>query len=353
MLITPEANRRNRNHAVALAGATALMSVVVGWCCHAALLALFLSPLIYWLVRRRCLRRLRIMQQPFPTSWEEVLQSHVAFFLALPDDQKERFRQLVKVFLGEVRITGIQAEVDDPIRVLVAASATIPIFGFHDSEYHRLGEVLVYPGSFSEEYQTTGNADKNILGMVGLGQLRGVMILSKPSLLAGFDTPSSGDNVGIHEFAHLVEQEEAEHGLPPEVPWPAVKHWVQYVARELSHPSRNRSYIRDYAYTNEHEFFAVLTEYFFKSPDLLRNKDPRLYEMLHEIFHQDTASMMKLTFSRRPRYGRNDPCPRGSGKKYKHCCLLKAAETRTTSPIDGQSPAFAKKQENYHECKTN
>ena len=42
---------------------------------------------------------------------------------------------------------------------------------------------------------------------------------------------------------------------------------VQYVARELSHPSNNRSYIRDYAYTNDREFFAVLAEYFFKSPD--------------------------------------------------------------------------------------
>ncbi|HTL67495.1 MAG TPA: YchJ family metal-binding protein [Lacunisphaera sp.] len=25
-----------------------------------------------------------------------------------------------------------------------------------------------------------------------------------------------------------------------------------------------------------------------------------------------------------PKVGRNDPCPCGSGKKYKHCCLLKA-----------------------------
>jgi SEC-C motif-containing protein len=25
-----------------------------------------------------------------------------------------------------------------------------------------------------------------------------------------------------------------------------------------------------------------------------------------------------------PKPGRNDPCPCGSGKKYKHCCLLKA-----------------------------
>ena len=42
------------------------------------------------------------------------------------------------------------------------------------------------------------------------------MILSKPSLLAGFDDPSTRDNVGVHEFAHLVEQEESEDGIPPE-----------------------------------------------------------------------------------------------------------------------------------------
>jgi uncharacterized protein YecA (UPF0149 family) len=28
-----------------------------------------------------------------------------------------------------------------------------------------------------------------------------------------------------------------------------------------------------------------------------------------------------------PKIGRNDPCPCGSGKKYKHCCLNKFAAT--------------------------
>jgi MtfA peptidase len=185
--------------------------------------------------------------------------------------------------------------------------------------------VLVYRDSFGEDYQTSGNADADILGMVGLHQLRGVMILSKPSLLAGFDSASNRENVGIHEFAHLVEVEEAEHGLPPEVPWPVVKHWVRYVARELAHPRTNRSSIRGYAYTNEQEFFAVLAEYFFTAPDLLEKREPELYGMLREMFHQDTKSLMNLTSSRHPKYGRNSPCPCGSGKKYKHCCLLKAA----------------------------
>jgi MtfA peptidase len=346
MLVTPERSRRNRNLALVLAGAAGVACAVAGWFWPPLLLSLGLCPVIYWLVRRRCVRRLKIMEQPFPASWEQVLQSHVAFFRALPTDEKERFRQLIKVFLDEVRITGIDAQVDDTVRVLVAASAAIPIFGFHDWEYHRLGEVLVYPDSFGEEYQTTGNADENTLGMVGLKHLRGVMILSKPSLLAGFDSQSNRDNVGIHEFAHLVELEEVENGLPPEVPWQAVKHWVRYVARELAHPPRNRSSIRAYAYTNEQEFFAVLAEYFFKSPLLLEKKEPELYGMLQEMFHQDTVSLLKLTSSRHPRYGRNAPCPCGSGKKYKHCCLLKADETRTPSAIDRQSSVLAKTQEN-------
>jgi MtfA peptidase len=329
MLVTPEKNRRNRNLALVLAGITALTVAITGWFYWPAFLLLGLCPVIYWLVRRRTLRRLRIMDQPFPERWEQILQSHVAYFRALSEQEKGRFRQLVQIFLAEVRITGIRTEVDDTVRLLVAASAVIPIFGFQDWEYHRLGEVLVYPDSFGENYQTTGTGNKNILGMVGLNYLSGVMILSKPSLLDGFKNPSNEGNVGVHEFVHLVEKEEVERGLPPEVPWQAVKQWVQYVAQELSHPPANHSYINDYAYTNEHEFLAVLAEYFFKSPELLQKRDPQLYAMLRAMFHQDTRSLLELPSSGKQRYARNADCPCGSRTRYKDCCLMKAHEATT------------------------
>jgi Mlc titration factor MtfA (ptsG expression regulator) len=268
---------------------------------------------------------MRIAEQPLPAEWEQILQRHVAYFRALPDSDKQRFRQMVLVFLDEVRITGIRTEVDDLVRVLVAASAIIPVFGFQDWEYRRLGEVLIYPGSFSEKYQTAGQADENILGMVGLEHLSGVMILSKPSLLESFDNPSSKDHVGIHEFAHLVEQVEVDGGLPSEVPVQAVRRWVQYVARELAHPAKSRSYISNYAYTNEHEFLAVLSEYFFKSPELLQEKDPQLYSLLREMFHQDTRSLFDPPSSSRQQYDKNAACPCGSGKKFKQCCLAQPA----------------------------
>ncbi len=264
------------------------------------------------------------MRRPFPPPWETILQTHVRFFRALDEPQRERFRQMVKVFLDEVRITGIRTEVDDTVRVLVAASAVIPVFGFHDWEYHRLGEVLIYPASFDHGYHTEGKADENVLGLTGFGHLSGVMVLSKPDLLNGFDNPASKDHVGVHEFSHLVEAEAERNGLSAEVPWPVVKQWVQFVGRELAHPSKTDAFINEYAYTNEHEFFAVLAEYFFKSPDLLKHKDPKLYQMLRDMFHQDPASLLQMAPKTRRRIGHNDPCPCGSGKKFKNCCLSKS-----------------------------
>lgn len=327
MIVTPERNRRNRQTALTVVILMIVTSGIAGWFFHPALVVLGLCPFVFRRLRRRCLRRLAVIKQPFPEHWEGILRSHVAFFRALDDSEKERFRQLIKVFLDEVRITGIRTDIDDTIRILVAASALIPIFGFHDWEYHRLSEVLIYPTSFGDAFQMNGEPDENILGMVGQEHLSGIVILSKSALLAGFENQSNKENVGVHEFAHLVEKEETEYGLPQEVPWEVVKHWIYYVARELAHPPKNRSHINPYAYTNEHEFFAVLAAYFFQSPDVLQKHDPDLYRMLRDMFHQDTSDLLKLVHTHRRRYGRNAPCPCGSGKKYKMCCLLNGEKT--------------------------
>jgi Mlc titration factor MtfA (ptsG expression regulator) len=332
MIVTPEVNRRNHLQALAGATVTAAAGGILGLIFPPLFAGLVLAPVVWWLLRRRVRRRLAVMRQPFPPAWEQILQTHVAYFRALCEADRERFRQMVKVFLDEVRITGIKTDVDDTCRVLVAASAVIPVFGFHDWDYHRLGEVLLYPASFDHDYRTQGGAGANILGMVGLKHLSGVMILSKPSLLEGFAPHADKENVGIHEFAHLVEREEAEgRGLPPEVPREVVKQWVAYVARELARPSRNRAHINSYAYTNEAEFFAVLTEYFFTSPEKLRHNDPTLYQMLRQMFQQDPLSLRKLASGSRCVYGGNAPCPCGGGKKYRECCGSRSDVLAVTS----------------------
>jgi SEC-C motif-containing protein len=51
--------------------------------------------------------------------------------------------------------------------------------------------------------------------------------------------------------------------------------------------------------------------------------------MLRDVLHQEMDSLLPLVPGRRQGMGRNAPCPCGSGKKYKHCCLLKVAKVRS------------------------
>ena len=321
MLVTPSQDRRNQIEAACIGGVLAILGlglsiVSVAWW----LLMLPVAATAYYLWRRETRRRRWVIAQPFPKWWLDALHSHVAFFRALDESEQSRFKQLMQVFLDEVAITGIRTDVDETTRALVAASAVIPIFGFNDWEYAGLGEVLIYPSAYDTNYKTDGETDQRILGMVGAGHLSGVMILSKPDLLAGFDNSKDKRNVGIHEFSHLVDKADGTiDGLPATIPHEVAQQWIDWVGRELQDDAATQKHIDDYAYTNEAEYFAVLSEYFFESPAVLEKKSPQLYQMLQKIYRQNTRQRLRSR-SRRRRIGRNDPCPCGSGEKFKRCC---------------------------------
>ena len=117
-------------------------------------------------------------------------------------------------FLQRVQITGVNTIATDSDKVLVAAGAIVPIFGFENWEYRNLNEVLLYPGNFDESFNMEGD-DKHILGMVGWGYMNGVMILSQHELRQDFLNKTGKDNTAIHEFVHLVDKSDgAIDGVP-------------------------------------------------------------------------------------------------------------------------------------------
>lgn len=326
MYVTAEHNRQNLRTAWLIAGsfvaAGLLLTLLSPW----FLLLVPLGGLVFYCWMRRTARRWQALQQPFPEHWTAILNRDVTFYRALDADQRTRFRQLMQVFLSDVRITGIGTDVDDTTKVLVAASAIIPIFGFDSWEYARLGEILIYPNAFDDRFRVTEQGDSRTLGMVGDGHLSGVMILSKPDLLAGFRLPTDKRNVGIHEFAHLVDKADgAIDGVPPGISREIAEPWIRWVGEELRSTSLGKNHIDDYAYTNEAEYFAVLTEYFFEQPEVLANKAPDLYRMLESIYRQKTRGLLAGVSQRPRRTGRNALCPCGSGEKYKRCCKTKAS----------------------------
>jgi Mlc titration factor MtfA (ptsG expression regulator) len=255
---------------------------------HYALLILLL--LIAWRLWKAWRARRDAPPPPMPEAWSATLEKRVGFYVRLPAKQREQFRQRVMRFLQDVRITGISTEVSDEDRLLVAASAVIPIFGFPAWRYRGLREVLLYPGSFNRNYETAG-PDRTILGQVGGGVMGGKVILSRPALHQGFANESSKTHVGIHEFVHLLDKAD---GLVDGIPEALLEKqyaipWMKLMQEKIGLIRTGKADINPYGGTEEAEFFPVVSEYFFKRPKLLKRKYPRLYAKLERIFRQDPA----------------------------------------------------------------
>ncbi len=259
----------------------------------------------------------------FPPKWQELLEKHIHFYQNLEGKEKRRFEKSIRNFLKQVRITGIRVEVTDLDRLLIACSAVIPLFGFPSWEYNYLHEVLLYPASFDRKFSME-DPEEVITGMVGNGRnMEGVMILSKYSLHQSFENTTDKHNVGIHEFVHILDKQDGSiDGVPGELnDKQYAKPWLQLMRREMQRIRKGKSDIDEYAATSEEEFLAVSSEYFFERPKLFQEKHPELYKTLRKVYHQDMRKRLRKPFRKARRIGRNDPCPCGSGEKFKHCCM--------------------------------
>jgi hypothetical protein len=220
----------------------------------------------------------------------QLLENNVVFYQNLNHAKKQLFEEKIAHFLASTIISGVDLEITQLDKLLVAASAVIPIFGFENWKYNNLINVLLYPDTFNKDFQFEG-AERNIMGMVGSGFLNGQMILSQTALRHGFSKSAGKENTGIHEFVHLLDKSD---GATDGVPENLMKHeyilpWLQLMHEKIQSIEDNQSDINPYAITNQAEFFAVAAEYFFEKPELLKDKHPKLYNQLSRIFAQDLA----------------------------------------------------------------
>jgi len=223
-----------------------------------------------------------------PQNFKELLLENVAFYRALNESGKILFEERVKEFLSYVNIRGVNTEIEDLDKLLVASSAIIPVFGFDNWHYYNLQSVLLYADAFTANNFSVDSGKKNTLGMVGTGAMQQMMILSKPSLLQGFSNESDKNNTGIHEFVHLLDKADGEtDGIPEQllsrqytIPW------LKLIKESIDEIRKGKSDMNPYGSVSNTEFFAVAAEYFFERPDLFKVKHPELSELMEKAFQQ-------------------------------------------------------------------
>jgi len=222
---------------------------------------------------------------PMPENFRELLNDYVKLYQQLDEEGKEKFEERVAHFLSAVKITGVNAVVEDLDRILIAAGAIIPVYAIPDWQYINLHEVLLYPGAFNQDFDQ-GGPDRPIAGMVGTGAMQHVMIITKWQLRQGFINGNDARNTAIHEFVHLIDKMDGTMDGVPEIILERkyVQQWKNMMDATTWRMKNYGSDIDMYGATNNAEFFAVISEYFFEQPDLLKENHPELYEMLGRIY---------------------------------------------------------------------
>ena len=233
---------------------------------------------------RRLFRR-RVRARPFPPEWREILAERVPFAERLPASLRPKFEADLLTFEHEKSFVGAGGfEVTEEVRVVVSAAAVRLVVALDIGYFDRVREIVMYPAAYRHP-----DRDGAVLGEVSDWH---TVVLSWEDVLAGLRDPFDGDDTATHEFAHVLDRESGAFNGTPTLraredyaPWGAVlsEHYLSLRAGERG----RRRVLRDYAATNEAEFFAVATEVFFERPRILERRAPELYAELRRFYGFD------------------------------------------------------------------
>ncbi len=253
----------------------------------------------HWL---RDKRRQEILKTPFPPAWREHLRQDIVHYSFLTAAEKIQLEQLVQVFVAEKNFEGCNGlEMTDEIKVVIAAEACLLILGLPHDLYGKLESILVYPTTVVVPPPRLGVftqsplIDRPELAISGQAFMRGPVILVWDAVRGGARHPELGHNVVYHEFAHILDMlDGVADGTPELHSRKQYRQWAEVFSAEFR-DLRARSdkgqptFLDPYGATNEAEFFAVATEFFFDRPLKMQKTHPALYGVLAGFYQQDTA----------------------------------------------------------------
>ncbi len=204
----------------------------------------------------------------------------------------EKLRQLALLFLAEKQFVGAHGlEVTDRMRVSIAAQACLPVLELGLDWYAGFTGIVVYPGDFRvrrSEVDEDGVVHEWDDELAGEAMPGGPVVLSWDA--AAHDAQI---NVVIHEFAHKLDMlNGSADGVPPLHVGMDRARWVAVfdAAYEGFCDALERgkdTWLDPYAAEHESEFFAVISEAFFREPRETRRRYADVYDQLALFYRQD------------------------------------------------------------------
>ena len=245
-------------------------------------------------------KRQRLREQPAPDTWVRIISRNFPLFNRLSPEDRAELLGHVNVFIDEKYFEGVGIDIDDEIRVTIAAQACMLLLHRDTDYYPNLTTVLVYPTGYTaheSRYVGGGVWEEGPEDRIGhtAHNLR-ALVIAWDAALHGARDPADGVNVVFHEFAHQLDFENQSADGTPDLETSAdYRSWYEIMTREFHRLRNSIPYDYDglidvYGAQSPIEFFAVATETFFERPRALQEKHPEVYAVLSNFFRQDPVT---------------------------------------------------------------
>ncbi len=238
---------------------------------------------------------------PLPETWPKIMARRVREWELLTAHEQDRLGELTESLLRDKRWEAARGfTLTDEMRVAIAANAALLVLDLDLEHYRHVASIVVHRTTVRVSGPRQGpvsgvmtDAPRSLLGQAH--DNRGPVILAWDAVARDLRTPSRGQNVVAHEFAHKLDMLDGLlDGTPLLADRAAHDRWVEVCgsAYELLRRGEGEisAVLREYGGSDPAEFFAVAVEGFFTIPVELADAAPGLYDQLRSYFAQDPAA---------------------------------------------------------------
>ena len=248
----------------------------------------------YWIRFTEKNKLRRYEEMPIPEHYQDMLKRFTPYQF-LSAEEKKRFQGRFLYFLEDKFFNGVgDLVVTEEMKVFIASEACLMITNIPGGVYPGLKNIYIMEDVFIPKDNPVNALTGLPTHSARLGEAwkQGPIVLSWKSI-------TQGSSVIFHEFSHQLDQQDGSFDGTPHLEGEGnYSRWAQVMGKDylklrndvLKHKKTD---IDSYGATNEAEFFAVISEYFFTNPNHLKEKHPEMYGELQNYFKLDPSLWQK------------------------------------------------------------
>ena len=144
-----------------------------------------------------------------------------------------------------------------------------------------IDKIIIYPEAFYSNSNEAYHKGE-------LNPQHSALVISWNDFLLGYEDDSDNINLGIHEFTHALHLNSLKNNDVSSLIFKtAFLELTDLLTaeEELRNKLIASKYFRDYAFTNQFEFVAVVVETFIETPDQFKQQFPRIYNKTREMLN--------------------------------------------------------------------